>query len=262
MNNKNKIFSFTALAAILIVFLFWRSRAQSFDSPLTDPIHKSSFVESVYGIGIVAANRTFAFKAGVTSTIESLFVKEGEAVKKGDKLVMLENDLIITAPFDGTVTALPFKSEENVFPQAVVVEVVDLLDRYLIVSLEQRAALRVRKGQTARLSFDGLREETFEGSVDSIYSSADDFLVRVDIAKLPAQILPGMTADTAIGINERHNVLLIPLTAVVDNRVDVQRNGRKIRVEVKTGLRDTVMAEVIAGDIQEGDRLFIRKKVK
>lgn len=262
MNRKNVNIAFFVLGAFLVIFLIWGSKTKSVDGELSGPVGRGPVIESVYGIGTVTANRTFQFKTGVISTLEKLFVKEGDAVKQGDALVMLENDVVIKAPFDGTVTALPFKAGENIFTQMLVVEVVDLLDRYLVVSLEQRGALRVRKGQKARLSFDGLREESFEGTVDSVYSSAGDFLIRVDISRLPPQILPGMTADVAIGINERANVLLVPVAALVNGHVYIKRNGSKEKVAIQTGIIDGVMAEVVAGDIREGDRLFIPEKVR
>lgn len=260
--KRNKILSAILAVVTVVVLLKMQSSRNNAEGELSPPIKKGPIIESVYGIGTVTANKTFQFKAGVINTIHRLFVKEGDQVKQTDPLLELDSGLILKAPFDGTVTTLPFKTGENIFAQAVVVEVVDLLDRYLLVLLEQRGALRVRRGQTAMLSFDGMREETFHGVVDSVYSSGNNFLVRIDISKLPPQILPGMTADAAIGIKEKANVLLIPVASVDQGKVLVARGGRKKEVIVQTGTIDGAMAEVVAGDLKEGDRLVIQKKVK
>lgn len=260
--SKNKIPTLLIAAAVVFIAIKWQGNAKTAEGELSEPIKKGVITESVYGIGTVTANKTFQFKPGTTNTLHNIFVKEGDTVKRGDRLVELDGGLIVSAPFDGTVTSLPFKVGENVFAQSVIVDLVDLLDRYLLVSLEQRGALRVRRGQSASLSFDGMRDQAFEGKVDSIYSSGNNFLVRINISNLSPQILPGMTADTAIAIEERKDVLLIPVAALDNGKVTVQRAVGKNTVAVTTGIIDGAMAEVTAGDLKEGDRLLIRKGFK
>jgi membrane fusion protein, macrolide-specific efflux system len=242
-------------------FFVWRQSSQSSKNQHYLPVKRGSIIESVYGIGTVTANRTFQFKLGAANSISELFVKEGNEVKKGDSLIRLEADQLIKAPFDGTVTVLSYKVGENIFPEKVVVEVVDLKDRYLVVSLEQRGALRVQKGQKAKLSFDGLREQTIEGEVVSVYSSENNFLIRIDIPNLPPQILPGMTADTAVGIRERTDVLLVPVAAIEEGYVYVKRATGQDKVAIKTGIIDGVMAELTEGNLKEGDQLAVRRKI-
>ena len=246
-------------AVVLFTAMKWQGNAKTADGELSAPLKRSVITESVYGIGTVTANKTFQFKPGTINTIHNIFVKEGDTVKYGDRLLELDGGLMVAAPFDGTVTSLPFKVGENVFAQSVIIDVVDLLDRYLVVSLEQRGALRVRRGQSASLSFDGMRDQSFAGKVDSIYSSGNNFLVRINIAELSPHILPGMTADTAIAITEHKDVLLVPVAAIESGKVTVQRPVGKQAIAVTTGIIDGVMAEVTSGDLKEGDRLLIRK---
>ncbi|OGX05556.1 MAG: hypothetical protein A2Z88_09115 [Omnitrophica WOR_2 bacterium GWA2_47_8] len=261
MKKNNILIAVVAAVLLFIVFKIQRSKASE-DGQLSDPIQKGTIIESVYGIGTVMANRSFEFKAGVINTLHTVFVKEGDFVKQSSPLIELDGGVVIKAPFDGTITALPFKVGETIFAQSFILDLVDLQDRYLVVSLEQRGALRVRRGQVAKLSFDGLREESFEGVVDSVYSNENNFLVRIDISKLPPQVLPDMTADVAIGIQERKDVLLVPVAAIEEGKVYVQRGAGKELVSIKTGIIDGAMAEVISGDLKPGDRLVIRKKVK
>lgn len=239
----------------------WKKAGGPAAGQLTEPLQKGTLIESVYGIGTVTATKSFQLKPGVTDTIRRLFVKEGDAVKRGEPLVHFDGGARMTAPFDGTVTRLPVKTGETVFSQSVILDLVDLLDRYLIVSLEQRSALKVRRGQNARLSFDGFREQSFEGSVESVYSSGDNFLVRIDAPRLPPQILPGMTADVAIGIAEHPGALLAPVSAIQAGRAIRKRGeGRADAVPVQTGVVDGAMAQILSGDLREGDRLWIPRK--
>jgi multidrug efflux pump subunit AcrA (membrane-fusion protein) len=252
-----------ALAGIIALGWAWQAKMRAVghrDGRLSDPIQRGSIVESVYGIGTVAANRRYQLRPGTTTTIHDVLVKEGEAVAPGQPLVELEQGARFTAPFRGTVTWLQVKVGENVFPQTVVLELVDLLDRYLVVSLEQRAAIRVRPGQRARLSFEMMRDTSCEGTVESVYSRDSTFLVRIDAPDLPSQILPGMTADVAIGIGEPREALLVPVAAIEQGRVRVARGAAApVPMEITTGLVDGAFAEVTSGELRPGDRLVLPK---
>lgn len=246
-------------AALLAAVVLGLRAGNRQDDVLSEPVRKGTIVESVYGIGTVTATRSFQLKLGVTSTIRRLFVKEGDQVKSGQRLVDLDG-VYFNAPFTGTITLLPFKTGETVFPQAVVLSLVDLQDRYVLVTLEQQAALRVRRGQKARLSFDSMREESYDGLVEAIYSNDNNFFVRIGIAGLPPQILPGMTADVAIGISEHRDALIVPVAAINAGKVAVKRGLGTSTVAVKTGVVDGAMAEIVSGNLREGDRLVIRRK--
>lgn len=249
------------IAAVLagVAGLGMLARNQQGDT-LSEPIQKGAIVESVYGIGTVTATKSFQLKLGVTSTIQRLLIKEGDQVKRGQPLVNLDG-VVFNAPFDGTITLLPFKVGETVFPQSVILSIVDLQDRYALVTLEQQAALRVRRGQKARLSFDSMREQSYDGLVEAIYSNDNNFFVRIGIAGLPPQILPGMTADVAIGISEHRDALIVPVAAIDAGKVYVKRGIGTTTVEVKTGIVDGAKAEIVSGDLREGERVVIRKKV-
>lgn len=259
--RKKIIIGLVIGVAVAFIFLYnFRSKKQVFD--YTEPIQRGTILESVYGIGTVTARKSYQVKSGVTNYIRKLYVREGDKVQKGDRIIDLEG-ATFNAPFDGTVTWVPVKVGELAFAQAVMVSLVDLTDRYLIVSLDQRGALRVKNGQKAKISFDSFRDETYDGLVESIYSNENNFLVRIDVSKFPAQILPGMTADVAIGIAEHKNVLVVPTTALSDGKVLVKgSNGKPKPVEVQIGIVDGVMAEVTSEDLHEGDRLAIQKKAK
>lgn len=227
----------------------------------TEPIKRGDIVEGVYGIGTVKANQSYDLQTGFTSSIQKSFVQEGDRVKKDDPLVKLDQ-LMVNAPFDGVVTYYPYKVGELVTLQNKVLTLTDLKDRYLIVSLEQEGAISVRKGQKAKLSFESYRDTTYEGTVQSVYSQEEEFLARISIAELPEQILPGMTADVAIGIDEHKDVLLVPVAAIESAHVYVKSKLKTKKIPIKVGIIDGFMAEIVEGDLKEGDRLLIRDEVE
>lgn len=256
--QKKQFFIVTSvfIFTIFLGFKFFSSKSVASD---VERVQRGNLIESVYGIGTVVSNKTFQFKVGVPTTIRSVYVKEGDSVKAGQKIVELEG-VYSNAPYAGVVTFLPVKVGETVFAQSIVYVLSDLSDLYITVSLEQRGALKVRQGQKAKISFESLREKTFHGVVESVYSYESNFLVRIGVSELPAQILPGMTADVAIGIKEHKDKLVVPVSALTESFLSLRRGGRKMKVAVKTGIVEGAFAEISSGDVNEGDELILPSK--
>lgn len=260
--GKHRLLSSLALVGLGAVVFFTLNYKKKIEGQLTSPISRGTIVLSVYGIGTVTANKSFQMRPGVTTNISRLYVSEGDFVKKGTRLADMDM-VTYHAPFDGTITFLPFKRGENIFSQTVALSLVDQTDCYLIVSMEQQGALSVKKGQKVVISFDADREQKYDGVVRSVYSNANSFLARVDVSHLPEKILPGMTADVAIEVDRHENALLIPVAALDQGAVWVKRGkGFPTKTSVKLGFVDKDMAEVVSGDVRVGDRLLIRKNLK
>lgn len=251
-------FVFFFIATFLVIgYLHTRS-----EGIVSEPLKRGTIIESVYGIGTVLSNRSFQIKLGVTGTVDNFYVKEGDTVKQGAPLAKIDK-IIHRAPFDGTVTYLPFKAGENVFAQVPVLSLVDLKDRYIVVSLEQQGALQVRAGQKATMSFDTIRQRNYPGVVQSIYSNGNGFLARIDASGLPPSILPGMSADIAIEIRRQEHALAVPVAALINgNTLWVKHGGHGIpkKVEVTVGIIDKSEAEVVSGALEPGDRVIIKSR--
>lgn len=245
--------------AVFFLFLFglifwWKQSGSELRivAPKRGPI-----VEAVYSLGTVAAERTFQLKMGVSTSIDEMFVKEGDQVEAKARLAKMAGLPIFTAPFSGTITNAPFKKGEGIFPNIPVLTLVDLKHLYVTSSLEQQGALRVKKGQKVRLNFESLRGERLDGTVSAVYPSEGQFLVRIDAENFPEAILPGMTADLAIQVGEKSDALLLPVSALNVGSVIVLRDGKRKKIPVKVGTVDGVWAEIISGDIQMDDQVVI-----
>jgi membrane fusion protein, macrolide-specific efflux system len=226
-------------------------------------IGRGSIEEAVYGLAKVKSTRVYEGKLGINGTIRRLRVQEGDSVAAGDPLVEFEGASPLRSPFQGVVTRLPFHEQENVFPQVTVVRVEDIKDLYLEVALEQQGALRVAKGQGVTLTFESLRGSRFNGRVETIYPSEDQFLVRVrPDGRLPEQVLPGMTADLVIQVGRKENVLLVPSAGVADGKVIVERGGRRRKLSLTLGVANGEWGEVLTGDLREGERVLVRTEKK
>jgi membrane fusion protein, macrolide-specific efflux system len=221
---------------------------------------KGSVIEAVYGLGTVNSQRTYELKIGVTSSIRKIYVKEGESLEKGSKLIEFDSFPTFTAPFKGTITSIPFEIGEIVYPQVTILKMEDLSNVYIVVSLEQQGALRVKKGQIAAISFESLRGNRFEGRVEAIFPNNGQFIVHIIVDDLPDEILPGMTADVSIETGRKNDVLLIPVQTVKSGKIIRIRNGKKEKISIKLGVLNGEWAEVTDGDITLDDSILNPKK--
>ncbi len=215
-------------------------------------------VESIYGLGTVTADQVYHFKSGVTLDVRKLFVKEGDLVKPNDPVIQLDDNLM-RSKIHGTVTTVAYREGELVPPQVSIVTVTNLHHLYLEVSLEQQSILRVKKDQSALVSFESLRNERWEGVVKSVYPRESQFIVKIELTNWPGGVLPGMTADVAIVVGEKKDALLIPVRSIVAGKVTRVRKNKKEHVPVQLGVIDGEWAEVTSENIHIDDELVTRK---
>ena len=236
--------------------------AHASSGQMSDPIERGSITDAVYGIGTVTATNRISFNPMVGATLSQIFVREGDRVKKGMSLIRTDDGNIFKAPFDGVANYFPYHRGENALTSSPMLVVTDMANRYIVVNMEQQGAIRVKVGQTAKLSFDSLRKTTYEGKVAAVYSYANNFLARIDAVDLPDSILPDMTCDVAIVISVHENALLVPIAAFDNGHVWVKRaNGLPHEIPVEIGVNDGNLIEVTKGDLESGDRVMIRQQV-
>jgi membrane fusion protein, macrolide-specific efflux system len=254
--NKKIIIGFIALLVLIVLALgYYRN---SFSSQEKIKPKRGDVVESIYGLGTVLADQVFHVRVGLALTVQKIFVKEGDHVKQNDPLVRLD-ETIMRTPIDGTVTSIAYKDGELVSPQVSVVNVTNLKKLFLEVSLEQQSVLRIKKDQKVAVSFESLRDEKYTAKVASVYPRDNQFIVRIELSEWPVGVIPGMTADVAILVDEKSDVLLIPIRCIVAGHVTRIRHNAKERVAVKLGVIDGAWAEIISDNISEDDELIIRK---
>lgn len=221
---------------------------------------KGDVAEAIYGLGKVKSDQIFEVKIGIMMGIKKINFKEGDYAQKGQSLIEFEDSIEFKAPFNGTVTSLNFQEGEIALPQVQILRLEDLDKKYIEVSLEQDAALKVKKGLGAQIIFESLSTEKLSGVVQNIYPKDNEFLARIEVENFQRKILPGMTADVVIKIGNIENVILIPVKAIVDGKVIRYRNEKKDKIEVKIGHSDGAWAQLTEGDIKIGDQVIVKGK--
>ncbi len=216
--------------------------------------------ESVYAIGLVKSDRTYDLKLGVVSSINKFFVREGDLVKKNQKLLIVDSGAVFTAPYEGVITHLPFSLGETIAPQQSLLTMVDLKKLYLEASLEQQGALKVKRGQEVQISFESFRSAVFHGKVQNILPRNQEFVVQVDLNNLPENILPGMNADLSIEISKKEKGILLPQNTISNGHVLLKRNGKTQKVKVIVGVIDSEFAEILEPVLSPDDEIVLPKE--
>ncbi len=108
----------------------------------------------------------------------------------------------------------------------------------------------VEAGDKVLIKSDAFPDRVFDGLVSDVTPKGDPVArsYRVRIA-LPADtaLKIGMTAETNVITKESPNALLVPATALDGDAVWVVRDGRLVRVPVKTGIKGRDRIEIVSG---------------
>jgi len=136
---------------------------------------------------------------------------------------------IITAPIDGTITALNAEIGEIVMvgtmnnAGTVIMTVADLSTIEVEVNVDETDIARVRVGQDTKIELDALPDTSFKGTVTEVGNAAQNagtsgvtnFTVKILLLEKVEGIKPGMTATVDITTDKRKDVLYVPIQAVV-----------------------------------------------
>jgi multidrug efflux pump subunit AcrA (membrane-fusion protein) len=236
----------------LLAFLFLFSCQKAMIHP-----EKGEIVEAVYGLGIIKSENNYNAKAAILSSVKEFYVNEGDDVEKGQKLFITDQGSLISAPFAGRVTERSVPVSENLFPQTVILRLVDLKNLYLEVSLEQQGAMKLSKGMKAEISFEFFRNKKLTGTISTIYPKNEQFIAKVLIEEWPKGVLPGMSADVAFEVARKTGVTLIPMKAVANGHILIKRNNKKEKIAVQLGLMDQEKAEVLAPELSSSDEIIL-----
>ncbi|AOS84396.1 RND transporter [Chlorobaculum limnaeum] len=234
-------------------------------------------------------------KSPVGGRIDRILVNEGEVVKKGQVLALISsteraalldaatqkgqseidywnkvyNQTALISPIDGQVIVSSLNPGQTITTSDAVLV---LSDRLIVqADVDETDIGSVKVGQKARISLDAYPEISVEGVVDHIYYEStlvnNVNIYHVDILPLtvPEVFRSGMSANIDIVVNEKENVLTLPLAAVRS------QNGRSFvlmraaapdsvrKVPVQLGLQDDSNVEIESG-LSASDVVVVREK--
>jgi len=147
----------------------------------------------------------------------------------------------------------------------------DVGDVYVLGKVDQADIGRVYMGQRARIVVESFKDRKFDGQVTKISplgvekDNVTTFEVRVSIRNPGGELKANMSANAEIILEEKHNVLLVPESAIVYNKdrkpsIEIPapetKTGRS-KVPVQIGISNGVKTELVAG-LKEGQQVVLQ----
>jgi RND family efflux transporter MFP subunit len=177
----------------------------------------------------------------------------------------------LRAPFSGVIAAKLTEQGEWLQRDQAALELI-AMDRLRVrASLPQRDYARIEPGATARLRFDALPGEVFDGEVVAKVAAGDArtriFPVLIDLPNPGHRLAPGMSARVWVEAGPgAETVLTVPRDAVVSEvggerrvwrvqTVDGESTAHPMPVEV--GRASAGRVEVSAADLHPGDKVVL-----
>lgn len=209
------------------------------------------------------------YTASSASSVRALYVAEGQAVKKGDKLITLANGRSYTADFDGKVNVINYHEGDSVSSGAELLQIADFDHMKVSIRVDEYDISDVSVGENCRITTtatDQVYESTI-ASINYISSSTGSVAYYTATAYVDVQpgIYPGMQVTVTVPQEEASNVVILKMDALSfdeTNRAFVYQMGEgeeMIPVYVETGVSNGNYVEIKSG-LKANDTVYVQAK--
>jgi multidrug efflux pump subunit AcrA (membrane-fusion protein) len=254
---------------------------------------ESHFVDS----GEIAPKNYVDVASKVSGRVIAISVDEGEKVRKGDALCVIQPGRseaeryvasTVAAPIDGIVmrySPAGGGSDDSRLARVgdyvtglvesnnptYLMRVADLTRLIVRMKISEMDVLKLHEGMDVEVAVDALPGEKFPAKVALVSPQAEkdqngikNFKVEIGLARIDKRMKPGMTARVDGLLDARRQVLKLPLSAVFEEDgksyayEEAPKGEKPKRVELKLGLRNETDAELLSGP-KEGVKLLTEK---
>jgi RND family efflux transporter MFP subunit len=196
--------------------------------------------------------------------VESLQMRVSlETVELQQRLATLENDLklkqdqvnrmVLRSPIDGVVSRILARRDDLIGGGATVAEII-AHTRTVEARVSEDYFPGIHPGLEGTVRFRGWGEQKFHCVVSKVLPASDPqtqrYVLHLDVLIEQERLVPGITGEALIVLDQRPNAMVIPRSALLDRKVFVVADGRVqartvvsgyvslYDVEIKEGLRD------------------------
>lgn len=214
-----------------------------------------------------AARSTTLRAAGVITVTEDEAAQAALASARStrDQLRVRRGFATVTAPADGVVLERRVEPGDVASPQLRLFSVADLSTLVVRVPVSELLIASLREGGKVAVRLDALPGREITGSIRRIFPSADSTtrLVPVEVAINGAaarDVKPGYLARAVFTLSPRTDLLMVPITAVLENPrgavVYVVQGGKAVRRDVQRGSTFEGRVEITEG-LKVGDSVVV-----
>lgn len=217
--------------------------------------------------GTLQAVNNETLTAPADCTVRTLFVKEGDSVTKGQKLMRLSSGKTLTASFDGTVNTLFVSSGDSAVSGDSLIQIVDFSHMKVSIRVDEYDINSVKTGDPCRITVTAT-EDTFTSSVSSVShvsSSSGNvaYYTATAFADVTENVYPGMQVTVSVPREEAENVIILKADALsfdINNNAFVYIRGEgdtMSKKQVTCGISNGNYVEIISG-LDAGETVYAR----
>lgn len=219
------------------------------------------------------------FKLGSIS--ESEFQKQQRVVSQLDKKVQLEDvqnkqsvDILenqlqtkrrqlekmrINAWFDGKVSEVFARKGDLISPGSPIATIIST-SRTVEAKISEENFAGIKLDQRARVRFLGYGNQLYDARVVKVLPTADPetqrYIVHLEVTIDQDLLVPGITGEVNIVVNERDSRTIIPRRGLFQNSVYVVEGGRVQQRRVEVGYTSLNQVEILKG-LKEGELVIV-----
>jgi HlyD family secretion protein len=229
----------------------------------------------------MALNKQLSAQRNVAVSRSDIARAKAQVAQNQAALDSAEEDLrnsTIVSPMEGLVLARDVEVGDAVSSILIlgsqatnVMTLGDVSEVYVKGKVDEADISKVYLGQRARIVVESLKDKKFEGKVTKISplgvekDNVTTFEVRVSIQNPTGELKANMSANAEIILEERHNILQIPESAVVYDKdrhtfIEVPDAGSKTgrqKLAVKLGISNGIKTELLEG-LKEGQQVILQ----
>ena len=297
MRNKKLKITFLVLGiAIVSALVMMKIKSKGLSNEITQDISPTIGAIRVFisTTGTVLPKNRLEVKPPVNGRIESILVEEGEKVKQGQTLAWMSSTeraalldaaegqgeeklaywkdaykpIALLSPIDGEVIVATTQPGQTVTANDAVV----VLSDHLIVraQVDETDIGKITNNMKAGIALDAYPDTKIKATVEHIYYESQTVnnvtIYSVDLIpqEMPQFFRSGMNASLDFMVQDKKNILTIPVDAVYKNGESFvylkQPNAKEpVKARVELGISDDKNVEVISG-INENDRIMVKSK--
>jgi macrolide-specific efflux system membrane fusion protein len=250
---------------------------------------------TVLATGNVQPQNQLAILPPIAGRIEKIFIKEGDYVKKGQKLMELSSSERATlldeaaskgpdvlAHWEDLYQATPLLAPENgqiIYLPTVQGQIVSTASSLMVMSdhlivntqVDETDLAQVKLNEDATIDLDAYPDQDIDAKVrrisyqSTLVNNVTTYEVDVWPLKVPAFMRSGMTANVTFNVAEKDDVLVVPSEAIQSTpdgqsyvlMAPAKSGDKPAQQIIQTGITDGKETEITSG-LKEGDKIVIK----
>ncbi|MBF0442133.1 MAG: efflux RND transporter periplasmic adaptor subunit [Oligoflexales bacterium] len=291
---------FAVVIAGVGLYAFYASkRAKEKEKPeyIEAKVERGSIDVTILATGVVQPENRLDIKPPVAGRVDTILVKEGQRVRKGDTLAWMSSTeraalldaarskgeeeykhweelyrpTPILAPINGTIIQRNVESGQTFTTQDAVFVLSDRLT--VKTQVDETDIAEIKLKQPAKVVLDAYPDKEIDAHVDHVafdaktVNNVTNYIVEVLPDQTPDFVRSGMTANVTFFVKSKDNILVVKseFVKVEDNRYSVLVKGdgneqvKERRIEV--GVNDGQKFEIVSG-LSENEVIFAVKLKK